>query len=235
MDLYIHSPHTPSCAYLVKSRENFTFTYIVAVCFQRFRINSHVKLIFYFLPGISDATVKFSRSWYRKVDTYTFGSLFSIYASDIYIYMSLEDVWAYESLVCETTPGIMNHLHQNSTYLLGEPFFYNLTLPVWVYLIFSFRIPKTRTGAKISQSVGRLATGWTTEGVGVRVPTEAKIFSSLRRPDRLWGTRSFLSNGHRGIKAAGLWSRPLIKLMPRSRKRGYIHSTFQCTSSWRIA
>jgi hypothetical protein len=50
-------------------------------------------------------------------------------------------------------------------------------------------------------------------GVGVRVPVGSRIFSSPRRPDRLWGPRNLLSNGYRGLsfpegKAAGAWSCP---------------------------
>jgi hypothetical protein len=40
-------------------------------------------------------------------------------------------------------------------------------------------------------------------GVGVRVPVELRIFSSPRRPDRLWGPSSLLSNGYPEGKAAG--------------------------------
>jgi hypothetical protein len=44
-------------------------------------------------------------------------------------------------------------------------------------------------------------------GVGVRVPVGSRIFSSPRRPDRLWGSPNLLSNGYRGSfpggKAAG--------------------------------
>jgi hypothetical protein len=34
-------------------------------------------------------------------------------------------------------------------------------------------------------------------GVGVRVPVGARIFFSARRPDRLWGPPSLLSNEYR--------------------------------------
>jgi hypothetical protein len=44
-------------------------------------------------------------------------------------------------------------------------------------------------------------------GVGVRVPVGSSIFSSPRRPDRLWDPPSLLSNVYRGSflgdKAAG--------------------------------
>jgi hypothetical protein len=44
------------------------------------------------------------------------------------------------------------------------------------------------------------ATGYKLDdlGVGVRVPVGARIFSSPRRPDRLWGPPSLLSNGYWG-------------------------------------
>jgi hypothetical protein len=43
-----------------------------------------------------------------------------------------------------------------------------------------------------------IATGYRLDdrGVGVRVPVASRIFSSPRRPDRLWGPPSLLSNGH---------------------------------------
>jgi hypothetical protein len=44
----------------------------------------------------------------------------------------------------------------------------------------------------IAQSVYRLATGWTTSGAGVRVPVGSKFFTSLYRPDRLWGPPNLL-------------------------------------------
>jgi hypothetical protein len=40
--------------------------------------------------------------------------------------------------------------------------------------------------------------GMTDRRVGVRVPVGSRIFTSLRRPDRLWGPPS-LSNGYRGL------------------------------------
>jgi hypothetical protein len=48
-------------------------------------------------------------------------------------------------------------------------------------------------------SVVGIATGYGLDerGVGVRVPVGSRIFSSPRRPDRLWGPPSFLSNGYR--------------------------------------
>jgi hypothetical protein len=48
-------------------------------------------------------------------------------------------------------------------------------------------------------SVG-VATGYRLDGrgVGVRVPVGSRILSSPRRPDRLWGPPSLLSNAYRG-------------------------------------
>jgi hypothetical protein len=36
-------------------------------------------------------------------------------------------------------------------------------------------------------------------GIGVRVPVKLRIFSSLRRPYRLWGPANFLSNEYWGL------------------------------------
>jgi hypothetical protein len=69
--------------------------------------------------------------------------------------------------------------------------------------------PKSRDG-----SVG-IATGYMVNdrGVGVRVPVEARILSSLCRLDRFWGPSSLLCNGYRGSlpgsKTTGTWSWPL--------------------------
>jgi hypothetical protein len=40
-------------------------------------------------------------------------------------------------------------------------------------------------------------------GVGVRVPVGSRIVSSPRRPDRLWGPTSLLSNAYRGFFPRG--------------------------------
>jgi hypothetical protein len=58
------------------------------------------------------------------------------------------------------------------------------------------------------------AYGLDDRGVGVWVPVGSNIFSSPRRPDRLWGPPNLypMGNGNSlpGGKAAGLWSWPLI-------------------------
>jgi hypothetical protein len=58
-------------------------------------------------------------------------------------------------------------------------------------------------------SVVGITTGYGLEdrGVEVRVPVRSRIFSTPRRPDRLWGPPNLLSNGYRVFfhvgKAAG--------------------------------
>jgi hypothetical protein len=51
-------------------------------------------------------------------------------------------------------------------------------------------------------SVG-IATGWTTEGVGVRVPVRLRNFCSPRRPDRLLGPTQTSIQWVPGVKRPG--------------------------------
>jgi hypothetical protein len=74
-------------------------------------------------------------------------------------------------------------------------------------------------------------------GVGVRFPVGSRIFSSQRRPNRLWSPPSLLSNGYRGFfpggKEAGAWRWPL-RLVSRPRNCGSIHP-FPHTPLWHSA
>jgi hypothetical protein len=56
-----------------------------------------------------------------------------------------------------------------------------------------------RIGQCFEQGAG-IATGYGLDdrGVGVRVPVGSRIFTSPRRPDRLWGPPSLVSNGYWG-------------------------------------
>jgi hypothetical protein len=57
------------------------------------------------------------------------------------------------------------------------------------------------TGRRSWDSSVGIATSYRVDdwGVGVRVPVESRIFSSSRRPDRLCGPSSLLSNGYQGL------------------------------------
>jgi hypothetical protein len=75
-----------------------------------------------------------------------------------------------------------------------------------------------------------IATGYGLDdrGVRVRVPVGARIFSSPRRPDRLWGPSSLLSNGHQGQSDRGVKLTTHLQLAPRSKKVDlYIHSSIR--------
>jgi hypothetical protein len=65
--------------------------------------------------------------------------------------------------------------------------------------------------------------------VGVRIPVGSRIFTFPQCPDRLWGPPSLLSIGTGCVKLT-----THLKLVPRSRKRGFIHLLLH-TSSWRNA
>jgi hypothetical protein len=60
--------------------------------------------------------------------------------------------------------------------------------------IFKQNIPKCRIATDY---------GLGDRGVGVRVPVGSRIFSSPRRPDRLWGPPSLTYNGYRGLFLRG--------------------------------
>jgi hypothetical protein len=80
------------------------------------------------------------------------------------------------------------------------------------------------------ESVVGIATGYGLDdrGVGVQVPVGVRIFTSPRRPDRLWGPPNLLSNGYRGViprGLSGLGVNPTIhlQLVPSSTKCGSIY------------
>jgi hypothetical protein len=64
----------------------------------------------------------------------------------------------------------------------------------------SFFFVRKRIISRSRDSSVGIATGYGLDdwGVGVRVPVASRIFSSARRPDRLWGPPNPLSNGYRG-------------------------------------
>jgi hypothetical protein len=75
------------------------------------------------------------------------------------------------------------------------------------------------------------------QGFRVRVPVGSRIFSSLNRPDRLWGVPNLLSNGYRGLFPRGQSGRGVrltthLQLVPRSRKCGSIHPLPQAFMAW---
>jgi hypothetical protein len=85
-------------------------------------------------------------------------------------------------------------------------------LHVNVKVIKSERMQWIMFWTRSRDSVVGIPTGYGLDyrGVGVWAPVGPRIFSSLRRPDRLWVPPNLLSNGYRGLfpggKVAGAWS-----------------------------
>jgi hypothetical protein len=81
-----------------------------------------------------------------------------------------------------------------------------------------------------------IATGYGLDGV--RVPVGSRIFSSPRRPDRLWGRPNLLSNGggsFPGGKAAGTWSSPLSSSYCQGQENVDVYIRSPHTPSWSSA
>jgi hypothetical protein len=68
-------------------------------------------------------------------------------------------------------------------------------------------------------------------GIRFRVPVEARIFSSPRRPGRFWGTPCLLSNGYQRQSDRGVKLPIHLQLVPRSRICGSMYSLLH-KSSW---
>jgi hypothetical protein len=93
---------------------------------------------------------------------------------------------------------------------------------------------------KIRDSVVGIATSYRLDdrGVGVRVPVRPRIFSSPRRPDRLWGPPYLVSSGNlwlfSGFKRPG---READQSPPASAqvKKIWIYTSIPHTLSWRSA
>jgi hypothetical protein len=77
--------------------------------------------------------------------------------------------------------------------------FHNFPLMFVIVVVFKLRMDSVTSRSR--DSVVDIATGYGLEdgGIGVRVPVGSRIFSSPRRPDRLWGPPSLLSNGYWGL------------------------------------
>jgi hypothetical protein len=130
--------------------------------------------------------------------------------------------------------------NNNGAWKLMELRFYGRNnATVWRDVARNF-CPFTESYGSRDSSVG-IATsyGLDDRGVGVRVPVGSRIFSSPRRPDRLWVPPNLLSSGYRGLFHRG-WSGRGVKLTThlqlvlRSRKCGSIHP-LPYTPSWRGA
>jgi hypothetical protein len=108
-------------------------------------------------------------------------------------------------------------------------------LPRWVRMA----IGSTILDYYNSDSSVGIATGCRLDGqeVGVRVPVGSRIFSSPRRPNRIWGPPRLQNNGYRRFFPQGYSDRSVtlsihLQLVLCSRIRGPRHP-LPYTSSWR--
>jgi hypothetical protein len=87
-----------------------------------------------------------------------------------------------------------------------------------------------RRGSRESVVGTAIDYGLDDRGVGVRVPVGSRIFSSQRRPDRLWDPLNLLPNGYRGFFPRGvkLTIPPTIAEV----KKMWIYTSTPHTPSW---
>jgi hypothetical protein len=81
------------------------------------------------------------------------------------------------------------------------------TIIITIIVIFLYHITVNRDSA-----VG-IATDYRLDdrGFGFRVPVGSRIFSSPRRPDRLWGLPNLLSNGYQGSMPMSIVSQTVFR------------------------
>ena len=108
---------------------------------------------------------------------------------------------------------------------------YVLTVCNLFYYQFFLVLCILMSGAGITQSVWRLATGW----VRWSNPGWGEIFRA--RPDRLWGPLSLLCNGYRvfpGDKAAGAWLWPPTPSSVEVKERVQLYLYSPSGPSWPV-
>jgi hypothetical protein len=117
----------------------------------------------------------------------------------------------HDRVLCNVSQKVKNNIFSRPNYiysyvnlyicntLISNPLKNLSKLFVKIYVINYWKLIRSQDSA-VSIATGY---GLDEQGIGIRVPVGPRIFSTPRRPDRLWGPPSLLSNRYWGLLPRG--------------------------------